>query len=202
MPKIFCSTLVMGLLSVAAMSWGADTKDKQAIDTSEPPAATRDGLALRMRMPEKFAEGDPLQLGFKFTNVDPKRSFALYNKLFDSMYSDDRDFDAAATIVVANRDTKDSYWVVCTAEITRKARNFETVTLGPGKSWEGRFQFSSHLRFRSESREKNLDRLPPGRYRMTVNWKFPPVANSKSPWWSGNIESLPLDFEITKGDSK
>jgi hypothetical protein len=202
MPRIFRSTLVLGLLSVAAISWGADTKDKNAIDTLEPPAATRDGLALRMKMPDKFAEGDRLKMSFKFTNVDPKRSFALYNKLFDSMYCDDQDFDRTAGIVVANRDTKDSYWVACEAEISRKASNFETVTLDPGKSWEGRFEFSRHLRFRSADRQKSLDSLPPGRYRMTVNWKFPPVANSKSPWWAGNIESLPVDFEITKAEAK
>ena len=49
--------------------------------------------------------------------------FCLYNKLFDWMYADDKDFARCAEIRFIDITTKEDWRVVCGAEIFRKARN-------------------------------------------------------------------------------
>jgi|GEM_PF-4467500 len=191
------AVLVLGLCAfTSAAARGADAKDAPKVEVVDAPAATSDGLEVRMTSPAKFREGEPLKLAFKFTNIAREGTFGLYNKLFDSMYADDRAFDNAATIVALNRDTKETFRTVCVAEITRKQPPFEQVKLSPGESWVGRFEFSRFLQYKNESTGKLVKDLPPGNYRMTVTWKFAPKADAKVRWWAGTLESKPVDFEI------
>lgn len=199
MPRLLHASFLLGLCSItAAAAFGADTKDEKKVEIVDAPAATKDDLAVRMTSPAKFAEGDMLKIAFKFTNIGKEGSFAIYNKFFDNMYSDNIDFDNQVKIVAYNRDTKESFTVVCLAEISRAKGNFPTVILGPGQSWEGKADFGRYLRFRHETGGNPSAHLPPGNYRTTVTWKFPQVPGSKVRWWAGEIESKPIEFEIVK----
>ena len=44
--------------------------------------------------------------------------------------------------------------------------------------------------------------VSPGKYRMTVTWKFPPVEGTVKDtnirWWSGKLETQPFEFEMAK----
>lgn len=202
---LLAPALIGGLCACGASTWGADAKDSKQVEVVDTaaPAAARDGLEVRMASPKKFVEGEPLKIAFKFTNVAREGNFALYNKLFDSQYSDDRDFDKNATIVAVHRETQESFTAVCEAEICRAKGSFTNVALKPGQSWEGQFVFSRHIRFKNTTRGERAPQLPPGPYRMTVTWKFeasksPPVEGSSFPWWTGALETKPFEFEVAK----
>jgi len=186
---------VAGVLIVATALCAGAPESQPARDKAEPGVHDDLKVVLAPAKPV-FGSNERLAVKYTFTNVGQKGEFALYNKLFDYAYSDDRQFAAAATIRVTNRDTQQAWHVLCAAEIMRKPSHFTPPRLAPGKSFDGTFTFEACLKFAPVG-GKAAPQLPRGKYRLDMVWKFHPVKGSNIRWWQGEIAAEPIEFEVT-----